>query len=153
MSRVRRSVDQARRLPMSKSEQMARVRSRDTDAEILLRRALWRAGMRYRTTAKKLPGTPDVTFGRLRTAVFVDGCFWHGCPAHYTEPKTNRAFWQEKLRRNQERDRKVDALLTDMGWLVLRLWEHEVYENLPAVVKWIRRSLGVRIEPRWTNFA
>ena len=143
MRHVRRHV--AGRLAMSKSEQMARVRSRDTDAEILLRRTLWQSGLRYRVTAKNLPGTPDVTFGRAKTAVFVDGCFWHGCPIHYTEPKSSREFWQEKLRRNRARDQKVDTLLAEMGWLVIRLWEHEVYEDLPMVVERIRISLEVRL--------
>jgi len=129
---------------MSKSEQMARVRSRDTAAEILLRRALWRAGMRYRVTAKKLPGTPDVTFGRSRTAVFVDGCFWHGCPVHYTEPKANRTFWQGKLQRNRERDLKVDVQLAEMGWLALRLWEHEVFEDVSGAVARILRIVEAR---------
>ena len=129
---------------MSKSEQMARVRSRDTDAEVLLRRALWAAGLRYRVTARKLPGTPDVTFGPARIAIFVDGCFWHGCPVHYTQPRANEAFWQEKLRRNRARDAKVDAQLASIGWLPVRLWEHEIYEDIQAVVEKVRHLIEVR---------
>lgn len=129
---------------MSKSEQMARVRSRDTAAEVLLRRALWAAGLRYRVTARKLPGTPDVTFGPARTAVFVDGCFWHGCPVHYTQPRANEAFWQEKLRRNRARDAKVDTQLVSLGWLPVRIWEHEIYEDLQAVVAKVRDLIESR---------
>jgi len=129
---------------MSKSEQMARVRSRDTAAEVLLRRALWAAGLRYRVTARKLPGTPDVTFGPARTAIFVDGCFWHGCPVHYTKPRANEAFWQEKLRRNRARDAKVDAQLASIGWLPVRLWEHEIYDDLQAVVGKVRHLIEIR---------
>jgi len=114
---------------MSKSEQMARVRSRDTDAELVLRRALWHAGLRYRVLVRELPGTPDLVFMRARVAIFIDGCFWHGCPIHYREPKRNSWFWKEKLVRNQARDCRVDSELSEMGWAVVRLWEHDIYED------------------------
>jgi DNA mismatch endonuclease Vsr len=110
---------------LTKSEQMARVRSTNTHPELLLRRALWRMGVRYRVHLK-VPGTPDIAFIGPRIAVFVDGCFWHGCPNHYTSPAANAVFWQAKLLRNQARDRQVDATLRAAGWRVLRVWEHEV---------------------------
>lgn len=69
---------------------------------------------------------PDFVFSKLKTAVFVDGCFWHGCPRHGTKPKTNAAFWRDKIARNQARDRKVNRLLRRMGWQVLRVWEHQL---------------------------
>ncbi|UHJ58261.1 very short patch repair endonuclease [Mycolicibacterium fortuitum] len=107
---------------------MSRQRSRDTEAEWTLRRLLHARGLRYRVDAV-LPGLPrrraDILFPRQRVAVFVDGCFWHGCPDHKTFPKTNAAWWAMKLARNVERDRETDAHLADLGWNVIRIWEHE----------------------------
>ena len=79
----------------------------------------WRRG-------SKLPGKPDFVFPKLETAVFVDGCFWHGCPRHATRPKTNAAFWRKKIATNKARDRRVNRLLRHLGWTVLRIWEHEL---------------------------
>lgn len=107
---------------------MSRQRSRDTQAEWSLRRLLHARGLRYRVDAV-LPGLPrrraDILFVRQRVAVFVDGCFWHGCPEHKTAPKSNAAWWAIKLARNVERDRDTDTHLADIGWRVLRIWEHE----------------------------
>ena len=113
-----------RKPKLTKSEQMARVRNRDTGLEILLRESLWRAGLRYRLRPR-LPGTPDLGFAAARVAVFVDGCFWHGCPAHGTQPKRNGEWWSAKLNRNVERDRETDEHLAMLGWEVIRVWEHE----------------------------
>jgi DNA mismatch endonuclease (patch repair protein) len=110
------------------SLRMSKQRRRDTDAEMMLRRLLHARGLRYRVD-RPLPGMPrrraDLTFPLHRVAVFVDGCFWHGCPEHKTEPKMNRAWWAAKLARNVERDKETDAYLRDIGWTVLRIWEHE----------------------------
>ena len=129
---------------LSKSEQMARVRSRNTDPETALRRALRARGLRYRLEAP-LPGSPDIVFVRAKLAVFVDGCFWHGCPMHYTKPVRNADFWDRKLTRNVDRDRKADAELLALGWTVVRIWEHDVADDLPAVVEQLRRLL--RLDP------
>lgn len=110
------------------SFRMSRQRRRDTDAEMMLRRLLHARGLRYRVD-RPLPGMPrrraDLTFSSQRVVVFVDGCFWHGCPEHRTEPKNNGAWWAAKLARNVERDKETDAYLRDRGWTVLRIWEHE----------------------------
>ena len=124
---------------------MARVRSRDTRPEMLLRRALWASGRRYRIGVK-LPGTPDLAFIGPRLAVFVDGCFWHGCPDHYTAPTENDSFWRAKLERNVSRDRRVDHELAELGWRVLRFWEHEVTRDLPRVVEMLSRALDTTRE-------
>jgi len=129
-------------MPLTKSEQMARVRSNNTDAELILRRALWLEGFRFRVTYRALPGSPDVVFTRWRLAIFVDGCFWHGCPVHYAPPKANSGFWQEKKARNCARDERVNRELNAMGWSVLRVWEHEVYDALSSVVERIRNILA-----------
>lgn len=108
---------------------MSRIRGRDTGPERRLRRAVWRSGIRYRLRST-LPGRPDLVFRGARVAVFVDGCFWHGCPLHSTIPKTNRSFWLKKIQGNIERDRRVTSQLRAAGWTVLRFWEHEVNESL-----------------------
>ena len=131
--------------PKTRSEMMAGIRQRDTKPELLLRRALWAAGCRYRKQAA-LPGRPDIAFLGARLAVFVDGCYWHGCPRHYSSPATNRPFWVAKLRANDERDQRKDAELAAMGWRVMHVWECEVKSQLEAVVARVRVALG-RSEP------
>ena len=101
---------------------------RDTPAEMQVRRCLHAMGLRYRVDAKPLVDSPrraDIVFSRARVAVFVDGCFWHGCPVHFVEPKSNREFWLDKIRANRDRDRRVDRELLAMGWTPSRVWEHE----------------------------
>jgi DNA mismatch endonuclease (patch repair protein) len=122
---------------------MARVRSRNTAPETLLRKELWARGFRYRIHSG-LPGTPDVAFPGVRVAVFVDGCFWHGCPDHYTAPVRNSEFWEGKLRRNRERDARVDAELGELGWLSLRIWEHEVTRGLSSAVDKVAAAVQAR---------
>ena len=136
---------------MTKSEQMARVRSSDTQPELVLRRSLWRAGLRYRVRPR-LPGTPDIVFLGPHVAAFVDGCFWHGCPLHYRGPVRNAAFWAQKLQRNRERDKKATNALERAGWLVLRIWEHEIHSDLPAVTKRVEDAIASRaIRRGWTS--
>jgi DNA mismatch endonuclease (patch repair protein) len=110
---------------------MARVRTSGTDAELRLRKRLWREGMRY-VLGRKLPGSPDILFVRARVAVFVDGCFWHGCPVHYTAPRSNIDFWKRKAGENRARDDRVDRELAQLGWRVIRVWECEVEEDVDA---------------------
>lgn len=112
---------------------MSKVRGKDTTPELTLRKALWRLGLRYRLHCK-LPGKPDIVFVSARVAVFVDGCFWHGCPQHGSIPKTNRKFWKEKINGNIVRDKEVTAKLEELGWTVLRFWTHELKENLESVL-------------------
>lgn len=107
-------------------------RSRDTEPELALRRALHRRGLRYRVNEAPEPGVrsrADVLFRRDRLAVFVDGCFWHRCPIHATAPKANAAYWMAKFERNVSRDRRNDRDLAAAGWTVLRIWEHESPES------------------------
>ncbi|TVQ61291.1 MAG: DNA mismatch endonuclease Vsr [Phycisphaerales bacterium] len=116
------------RTSVQRSETMRRVRSRDTSCELALRRALHRRGLRY-SLRRRLPGSPDVVFVRARVAVFVDGCFWHGCPAHCRVPATNRSYWLAKIARNRARDAAADTALKRAGWRVVRVWEHDVRER------------------------
>jgi len=103
-------------------------RSRDTEPEMALRRQLHAQGFRYRVASRPLKSvrrTADLVFRSARVAVFVDGCFWHRCPDHSSDPKTNSDYWKPKLERNVERDRETDQILIDHGWLSVRIWEHE----------------------------
>lgn len=120
---------------------MSRIRSADTGPEMVLRRRLWAEGFRYRLGVRTPGGRPDVTFLGKRVAVFVDGCFWHGCPEHYVRPRTNSTFWARKLRENVTRDRRQTTILEEAGWTVVRVWEHEVQNGLDEVVGRIRALL------------
>ena len=126
--------------PEQRSLCMSRVRSKNTKPEIALRKALWAAGLRYRVHYK-LPGKPDLVFVSAKVAVFVDGCFWHGCPEHATWPKSNAGFWATKLRENMDRDQRVNEQLRQMGWHVLRLWQHEVERNPGEAVERVKRLI------------
>lgn len=113
---------------------MSRVRQHGTDLERRLRSAIRKSGLRYRSNVK-LPGTPDIAIRSVKIAIFVDGCFWHGCRLHGTMPKTNRYFWREKIRRNRERDEGVDFALRKLGWKVVRVWEHDIKKSTDRVVE------------------
>lgn len=120
---------------------MSRIRGRDTKPEVRLRKALWKGGLRYRVRVG-LPGRPDVVFASLRAVVFVDGCFWHVCPRHAVPPKANAAFWRRKLKANVARDRLVDRKLRELGWRVIRVWEHEVRANPEGAARKVVRFLS-----------
>jgi DNA mismatch endonuclease, patch repair protein len=107
---------------------MARTGRRDTRPELALRRLLHARGLRYRVDRVVLTGMrrrADLVFGAARVVVFVDGCFWHGCPEHATWPAHNAGFWREKIETNRLRDRDTDERLATAGWKVERVWEHE----------------------------
>ncbi|MEU6120935.1 very short patch repair endonuclease [Streptomyces sp. NPDC047123] len=112
---------------------MSRQRSRDTKPEVAVRRLLHASGLRFRLQ-RRVPGlsrnTIDIAFPGPRVAVFIDGCFWHGCPEHATFPKSNPDFWREKINRNALRDTNTTAHLESLGWTVLRFWEHERPEEV-----------------------
>jgi len=129
--------------PTERSNVMSRVRSRGNKLTELALIALLRreriVGWRRNW---KLFGNPDFVFPKSRVAVFVDGCFWHSCPKHATQPATNKSFWNAKLARNRARDRVVTRKLRSLGWLVLRIWQHELSRrNQPQCVRRIQRVL------------
>ncbi|MGR4850151.1 very short patch repair endonuclease [Streptomyces sp. LARHCF252] len=124
---------------------MQAIRSRDTKPERLVRSLLHAQGLRYRVAAKPLPGlrrTADIVFRSVKLAVFIDGCYWHGCPEHYVPPRTNSGYWSDKVARNMARDRDTDEQLKAAGWTVLRFWEHDPAEdcaiNIAATVSRLR---------------
>ena len=113
-------------------------RRRDTKPEIALRSALHRRGLRFRNDASIATGErivrADVAFARHRLAVFVDGCFWHGCPEHGTQPRTHSDYWRPKLERNRRRDIATNDLLQRAGWRAVRVWEHQDPEEAAAYI-------------------
>jgi DNA mismatch endonuclease (patch repair protein) len=101
---------------------------RDTVPELAIRRAAHASGLRYRVDARPLPDLnrrADLVFTRTKVAVFVDGCYWHGCPEHGTVARTNADYWASKILRNRERDQETNTVLAERGWVPLRIWEHE----------------------------
>ena len=139
-------------VPKSKKESVAKsMRSNkrsDTGPEILLRKALWKEGLRgYRKNFKKMPGSPDICFVSQKLAIFINGCFWHRCPkCDLPIPKSNTEFWTAKFERNIERDKKKIKRLKREGWSTLIVWECEIKKNLGIVLKKMRRRLTEIIE-------
>ncbi|VVE80350.1 DNA mismatch endonuclease Vsr [Pandoraea sputorum] len=126
--------------PEQRKRCMSRVKNRNTDIELTFRKGLWSAGLRYRLNVK-LPGKPDIAFTGHKLAVFVDGCYWHGCPEHGQIPKTNAQFWREKINKNVARDSTVTTILEANGWRVLRFWQHELKRNLAECVARVQASI------------
>ncbi|MFG0872298.1 very short patch repair endonuclease [Aeromonas media] len=119
------------------SRRMAKVRQKGTGAEVALRRELHQRGLRYRVdyeVLKKPRRVADIAFPCLMIAIFVDGCFWHGCPEHATWPKSNAEFWRQKIETNRVRDDDTNQRLQCTGWIVLRFWEHELPNEAADVV-------------------
>jgi DNA mismatch endonuclease (patch repair protein) len=122
-------------------------RSRDTEPELAVRRLLHAQGLRYRVAYRPLAdnrrATVDIAFPRAHVVVLIDGCFWHGCPEHYRPPHSHQDYWQDKLTRNCERDRRTDQALAQAGWQVLRYWEHDQPE---AVASQIEQAVRAALE-------
>jgi DNA mismatch endonuclease, patch repair protein len=136
------------RAPIPRSEKtsytMSRIRAKNTKPELLLRRALRRAGLRdYTLHSRRLPGRPDVAFPADHLAVFVHGCYWHRCPrCRKPLPKSHTEFWRAKFRANVRRDRQKATALQSAGWRVLTLWECEVKQSAETCVERIRAARG-----------
>ncbi len=117
-----------------RSATMKAVRSQNTSLELEIRRALWARGIRYRVNVRDLPGKPDIANKSLGLVIFVDSCFWHGCPEHGRIPKSHVDFWTAKISKNKQRDASITAQYQSMGWRIVRVWEHELESNLNKVV-------------------
>lgn len=124
---------------------MSKVKGKNTKIEIIFRTYLWSRGIKgYRANNYKIFGKPDIFFGRKKIAVFVDGCFWHKCPICHSIPKSNFGFWDEKLNKNVERGRKVNNILKEKGIKVIRIWEHELENNIEKCYKRLAKELAVK---------
>lgn len=124
-----------------RSKIMSKIRSTNTTPELLLREALEGSYMRYQP---KIEGKPDFANKTKRVAVFVDGCFWHKCPKCFRPPKSNKKYWRPKIDRNVEKDKKTTMILEKQGWMVLRFWEHEVFQDADACAKKVIENLNDR---------
>lgn len=114
--------------PEQRSRNMAAIKGKDTKPEMIVRKYLFSRGLRFRVQVRKLPGTPDIVLPKYKTAIFINGCFWHGHEGckYFRLPKSNVDFWREKIERNIERDRESMQALFDLGWKVIRVWECEL---------------------------
>ncbi|MFM0488308.1 very short patch repair endonuclease [Paraburkholderia graminis] len=130
-------------MAMTRSENMRRIRSKNTSPEMVVRRLLHRLGYRYRLHRKDVPGKPDIVFLARRKAIFIHGCFWHQHSAcrEGRPPKSNGEYWQPKLARNQERDRRNQEALATLGWTVMVVWECEVNSE-PSLAERLVHFLG-----------
>jgi DNA mismatch endonuclease (patch repair protein) len=129
---------------------MQRNRGKNTLPELAVRKILHARGFRYRVNARPerdVRRTADLLFTRVKVAVFIDGCYWHGCPDHYTSPATNESFWADKLKINQHRDLETNRLLADRGWKVLRFWEHEPPSDVAKVIEAVVCDRRRHLEP------
>jgi DNA mismatch endonuclease (patch repair protein) len=121
--------------PAQRSYCMSRIKGKDTDLEVRVRSALHRKGLRFRKHVKELPGKPDIVFTKARVAVFVDGDFWHGYRFPTWENKVSD-FWKKKISKNRERDAMNHRKLREIGWMVIRLWQHELKKDFDkSIVK------------------
>ena len=129
--------------PISRSENMRRIKSKDTTIEILLRKALWKRGLRYQKNVKDVYGKPDIVFKGKKLAVFADSEFWHGkqlLEGKYI-PKTNTEFWVKKITQNIERDKEVNKKLESEGWIILRFWETDIRKDVSACADTVEEIL------------
>jgi DNA mismatch endonuclease (patch repair protein) len=118
---------------------MRASRQRDTAPELAVRSELHRRGLRFYVDRQPIPSLrrrADIVFPRRRLAIYIDGCFWHGCPVHGTWPKANAKWWRAKIEANRARDRDTDGRLKEAGWRVLRAWEHEPPSEIADRVSW-----------------
>ncbi len=114
---------------------MQAVKNKKTKLENLVCENLWSKNVRFRRNVKDLPGKPDIAIKKYRVVIFIDSCFWHNCPIHYKAPATNTEFWENKITGNMRRDEDVNAIYKDMGWNILRIWEHEIKTNFDASIE------------------
>ena len=125
---------------------MAAIHSKNTKAEMIVRKGLWSKGFRYRLNSPKLPGHPDLVLKKYRTCIFVIGCFWHGHEGCCKIPETNRGYWVAKIKRNQERDIETQKRLAEMGWHCITIWECELK---PSKREQTLKSLAFTLNKIW----
>ncbi|MBS4196450.1 very short patch repair endonuclease [Lederbergia citri] len=117
-----------------RSKNMAAIRS-VSKIESLFSKALWANGIRFRRNVRKLFGNPDIAIQKYKIVIFIDSCFWHACPIHFTRPKSNQEYWDKKILRNIERDREVTKYYQENGWHIKRIWEHSIRKEFENTVK------------------
>ena len=120
---------------------MQAIRAKETAFEIMVRKELWKKGIRYRKNVRDLMGVPDIAIKKHKLVIFLDSCYWHGCPEHGVMPKSNREFWEKKIKRNIERDTEVTSYYRSRNWTILRFWEHEVKQDLDGIIDRIIKAI------------
>jgi DNA mismatch endonuclease (patch repair protein) len=132
--------------PQQRSKIMRAIRSTNTKDEVRLAKALWHLGYRYRKNNRTVFGTPDITFKKIKIALFVDSEFFHGkdWETQKDRVKTNTEFWQKKIERNRERDVEVNSYLESQNWKVIRFWSHEIKKNLENCIAIIQQEIALR---------
>ena len=136
-----------------RSAVMARIRSKDTKPELVVRRYLWGRGYRYRKHVRGLPGTPDIVLRKYGVVIFVHGCFWHGHETHKRIPSAHHDYWEKKICRNKARDERDKEALRRMGWSVITVWECQLKsavraQTLAEVEYWINHAYLERFKPQ-----
>jgi DNA mismatch endonuclease (patch repair protein) len=127
--------------PQVRSQTMKAVKSKNSKMEVKFRSTLWRLGFRFYKNVGTMPGKPDIVFPRKKIIIFLDSCFWHGCPLHLRLPSSNVEYWQAKINRNQSRDEKINNIYSEMNWRIFRIWEHELKENFDDLLQKIAKEL------------
>ena len=124
-----------------RSEIMSRIRSRNTKIETEFSNALRKNRIKFRRNEKRMYGKPDFVFRDAKIVLFIDSCFWHGCPYHCRMPKSNKTYWNIKINRNKKRDREVSRWHKEKGWTIFRFWEHEINNDLSKCIEKIKKQL------------
>ncbi|MFA5842336.1 MAG: very short patch repair endonuclease [Candidatus Gracilibacteria bacterium] len=125
-----------------RSDIMSKVKNKGSKIEILLQKALWKEGFRYRKNSTKYFGKPDIVLPKHKVVIFVDSCFWHKCPKHYAAPATRKRFWDKKIGGNKIRDLQVTKYYKKNDWEIIRIWEHALETNLEKTLNGILSKLG-----------
>lgn len=118
-----------------RTKNMSAIRSTHTKMEDKVCNVLWNKGVRFRKNVRNLPGKPDIAIKKYKTVIFLDSCFWHKCPKHFKQPKSNLEYWKPKIARNVERDREITEYYTQNKWHLLRIWEHEIKQNFEGIIE------------------
>ena len=130
---------------------MKAIKSVHTQLEDSVTKELWKRGVRFRKNVNGLVGKPDIAIKKYKVVVFLDSCFWHGCPVHGNKPKTNEDYWNNKLERNKARDAEVTKYYQQKGWNVLRIWEHDIKKNFDQTIDRIVNFLNEAMKHRGIN--
>ncbi|MGE5371706.1 MAG: very short patch repair endonuclease [Solirubrobacterales bacterium] len=125
-----------------RSRVMGAVKNKHTKFEDSVTVELWKRGHRFRRNVKDLPGKPDIAIKKYRIVIFLDSCFWHGCPQHCRMPKSNVDFWERKMERNRQRDAEVTQYYCESGWHILRVWEHQLIEDYYGTISQIANFIA-----------
>jgi DNA mismatch endonuclease, patch repair protein len=117
-----------------RSQIMKAIKHKETKLESRITKELFKRGIRYRKNRRDLFGVPDISVKKWKLVIFIDSCFWHGCPIHIRLPKSNEDYWKEKITRNMKRDSEVTSYYKENGWNILRIWEHEIKDDIQEVI-------------------